>query len=160
MHKYTHVTCWVHSVSLCMYDFRADHVVFAIRKSHKDTLMWGWLVQRWHLGRPLYPTLGGFTVPHSVTKKRSRTLLFCWPVSTFHSRTNFKNLTIIQAVLPTLARWRLCIYLNKTATSFQIPPCLQALSTHTQINKGSGSFSFFLFFWYPLPRPFLVNFVS
>lgn len=41
--------------------------------------------------------------------------------------------------------WRLCIYLNKTATSFQIPPCLQALSTHTQINKGSGSFSFFFF---------------
>lgn len=41
--------------------------------------------------------------------------------------------------------WRLCIYLNKTETSFQIPPCLQALSTHTQINKGSGSFSFFFF---------------
>ena len=28
-------------------------------------------------------------------------------------------------------RWKLCIYLNKTATAFQILPCVEALSIHT-----------------------------
>lgn len=106
----------------------------------------GWPVQGWHLPGWVLSSPSGLLHCRPPVTKSPSTAELIFPADLF--------LLFIAGLIRKIWKlsklyflyglgWRLCVYLNKTATSFQIPPCLQAFSTHTQINKGSGSFLFF-----------------
>lgn len=150
-HKYIHTTCWVHSVWL-VYIWLQGWPCCIAKTFYSQS---GEMMRIRQCGAALCNTgtwVGPFiplwvaSLSPTLSPKSTARLIFSADLFLLlRAGLILKTWQLSKLYFLHRLGWRLCIYLNKTATSFQIPPCLQALSTHTQINKGSGNFSFFFF---------------